>query len=228
LYLYNLDSFRKLNCDDLVKKTTLLIITAFCLVSFIQQIKASTLIDSAPIANRSLFGTFGYEFMIGSNDLLVNALGVLVSDSRYLEATQVGIWDASGTLLASVTIPPWTSDPFTNKFSWADLPTATTLVAGSNYFVGASTGNFNSTLCAVGPLTSFSPDATLISSAVNGQYSFSFPRQREMLNQAIVGPNIAYSVVVPEPSQISMLLLSFLVVGGITLSSRRRRAIRLN
>ena len=212
-----------------MKRLTLLLIITFCLVASIQQIKAATLIDSTPIANTDFFGTFGYEFTIGSNDLLVNALGVLVSDSKYLEATQVGIWDASGTLLASVTIPTWTSDPFTNKFSWADLPSATTLIAESTYFVGASTGNYDSTHCADGPITNFSPDATLISKAYNDRYSFSFPNAGHKswdLNQAIVGPNIAYSVVVPEPSQLSMLSLSFLVVGGLILLRGWRRAIR--
>src|SRR4051794_3722462 len=74
------------------------------------QAKAQTLLadtpgtgftTSYPPGNYNL----GYQFKVGSNSLLVDALGFYdMRENGLADAHQVGLWDLSGTLLASVTI----------------------------------------------------------------------------------------------------------------------------
>ena len=84
--------------------------------------------------------TLGYvvEFSTGVNVL---SLGYVDSDgdaTPLRESHDVGIWDISGVLLASVSVAP--SDPFVAGFRYAALPASLGLSAG-RYVIGAFTGN---------------------------------------------------------------------------------------
>jgi hypothetical protein len=84
--------------------------------------------------------TLGYvvELSTGVN---VVALGYVDSDgdaTPLRESHDVGIWDISGALLASVTVAP--SDSFRTGFRYAALPASLALGAG-RYVIGAFTGD---------------------------------------------------------------------------------------
>jgi len=89
-----------------------------------------------PVAN----GTYGYGFTIGSTSLRVTSLGLFGQNLSTPHA--VGIWDNSGSLLGTVTIPGGSVLPSEGGFEFSPLQNPVTLFAGQTYVLGA---NYDST-----------------------------------------------------------------------------------
>ena len=186
---------------------------------------ATTLISSAggdgPVGFND---TVGFSFTIGSSPLSVTQLGVWDSGNDGLDnSNQVGLWNNTGTLLASVTILSGSAAPLVDGFRYSALGLPVTLSADTTYVLGAFSAIFENRTTGATPPT-FSSDATLVGSRRNdSQGNFSYPdiSHGSFPNQAIVGPNMQYGVV-PEPS--SALLCGFGIAGVMGF---RRRLIML-
>ena len=92
-------------------------------------------------------GTAKTSFVVGMSDLLVTSLGfydgpntsVANAASAFgdglLEDHQVGIYNSSGTLLATTTIPAGTSAALVGEFRYLTLSEPITLLAGQSYTI---------------------------------------------------------------------------------------------
>ncbi|MFO1440531.1 MAG: IPT/TIG domain-containing protein [Verrucomicrobiaceae bacterium] len=92
-------------------------------------------------SNTSTTSTRGYRFDITS-PVTVTALSYFDNGGDGLvQSHDVGIWNAAGTLLASVTVPSGTTAPLdsSGKFRFVLLPAPIVLPAGTGYRVGAVT-----------------------------------------------------------------------------------------
>lgn len=75
--------------------------------------------------------TTGFEFSLASPET-VNALGY--TTVGFASDQQVGIWDSTGTLLASTTVS--TSDPVVGHFAWASI--ASLALGPGDYTIGGT------------------------------------------------------------------------------------------
>lgn len=82
----------------------------------------------------------GYEFTTGASPLSVTALGIYDTTtdgfSGFNGAHGVGLWNTSGTLLATVTVAAGIQ-ALTNGFAFVSLGAPVTLLAGTNYILSA-------------------------------------------------------------------------------------------
>jgi hypothetical protein len=100
---------------------------------------AAELIDSftSPLTDTSDSGTLGFRFTADSSfDIL--SLGFIDVGSNGLAGSyEVGLWNASGSLLDSVIVTG--SSTLVNGYRYTPLSSAITLTAGSDYVIGATT-----------------------------------------------------------------------------------------
>jgi hypothetical protein len=83
--------------------------------------------------------TLGYSFLVNTS---INAVSLGVFDQGgdgLLVSHDVGLWDSSGTLLASATVAAGTLDPLNGGFRFAAI-SPVSLAAGSIYYVGSVNG----------------------------------------------------------------------------------------
>jgi hypothetical protein len=153
--------------------------------------------------------TLGYQFQVGANDLQVFRIWDM--DTSNFTSTRspdkVGIWDSSGSLLASATFTSYTQN--SQYLGGSYLAAPITLLAGQVYTIGTQ-GDFQYRTY-YGPSTYpyyttiisqyASPDATYIYGVRNNSaYNFSKPNN-PTINTAFVGSYLEYNVIaVPEPS----------------------------
>jgi len=97
---------------------------------------------SGPQGSRNNFtGTVGSKFTVGAN-VFVDKLGFEDQLLNGLASPhQVGLWNSSGTLLASVTVQSGTGSLLIGNWRYETLPTPVKLTAGSTYIVGAQVTN---------------------------------------------------------------------------------------
>jgi hypothetical protein len=159
--------------------------------------------------------TYGYQFTIGPQDLSVTAFGVWDSSAGGLATNhQVGLWDASGTLLESATTPAGTLST-DGSFCYQSLPEPVILSADATYTIGATYVSRDPDGLQIDDVASpiFSTDIGPVASRyILSQ--FAFPTD-SVGGAPYVGPNFQYTVV-PEPS-----LSRLLVLGIAALLSRR-------
>jgi hypothetical protein len=175
--------------------------------------------------------TLGYQFQVGNNDLQVFRIWNM--DTSNLTSTRnpdkVGIWDSSGSLLASATFTSYTQN---NQYLGGSyLAAPITLLSGQIYTIGtqgnfqyrtyysSSTYPYNTTI--ISQYTS--PDATYIQGVHNNSaYNFSKPT-KPTINAAFVGSYLEYNVIAaPEPSTYALLGLGAI---GMLVVLRRKKTV---
>ena len=134
---------------------------------------------AGPQGSRNNFtGTVGSKFTASANV----SVGKLGFEDQLLNGLasphQVGLWNSSGTLLASVTVQSGTGSELIGNWRYETLPTPVTLTAGSTYIIGAQvtsggdkwTDNGNSPIeFAINPAYSIGSPPNVFS---NGSFAF--------------------------------------------------------
>lgn len=96
-------------------------------------------VDLNAAGNRNDFtGTVGGRWGIGANPLTVTALGYEDQGRDGLNLDhQVGIWDSTGAMVASVTVPAGTGGTLDGAWRYVSLTPPVVLAAGASYWMGA-------------------------------------------------------------------------------------------
>lgn len=145
----------------------------------------------------------GYRFSV-ANPLQVSDLGVWNADTNasgpgLTSAHDVGIWDSSQTLLASVTVDPGTGTPV-GDWTYASI-TPVVLNPGETYTIGAiyySLTDLDSYVSSASSMTT-DPDVTFVESVypAAAELGFVFPALSST-SFGRFGPNFLFTVVPVE------------------------------
>jgi hypothetical protein len=156
--------------------------------------------------------------------MIVSALGAYdFGQDGFTTNHQVGLWDASGALLASVLVK--SSDTLVDRFRYAGISNLQ-LAAGNTYMLGAADYGFGDGYLLDADVASIDGITYL-----NSNYLEGFGLQRPTKLGApggYFGPNMITNQVnavaaVPEPATWALMLVGFGVVGGTIRSARRRK-----
>lgn len=159
--------------------------------------------------------TVGWKFTVGPTDLEAVALGEYDADGNGLAMdVQVGIWDASGTLLGMVTVPGGTMPPLIGSFRYQALPTPVVLQSLQTYTIGSRCTGENDTGVHAplsNPSFTFSSDVSTAGGRYNnGGMSTTFGEPTMNLGGTIhLGPNLEYNLLntatptIPTPTATS-------------------------
>ena len=207
------------------------------------QAQAGFLVSGAGSGNNSGFqsnqtGTVGFEFTVGSQDLVVTSLGVLDLDfiaagNGLAYSHKVSLWDATGTtLLGSATVPAGTTAPLVNGFRFVELATSIKILAGQSYVLGAyyedPQGVFANDLFRSNNAGQMQAIISADVTYVQGRFAFGNVFPGSPASTGYVGPNFEYSVfsdppvtATPEPASLVSGLIGLATLGGLRL---RRKA----
>lgn len=158
--------------------------------------------------------SLGYEF---TTNQVVTVTGLAFYDDQKNGLTQphdVGIYDSSGVLLASVMVTD--SDPLMSWFRVQNLDTPLILAAGQTYYVAAETGTENYTWNPGG--FSVNPAINFVSSAYINSATLAFPGLPDS-TVGYFGANFVLSTI-PEPTTLTLLGIGLVGLGIL----RRKRA----
>jgi hypothetical protein len=166
--------------------------------------------------------TLGYSFR-ADKDLIVSALGAYdFGQDGFTTDHQVGLWDASGILLASVVVR--SSDQLVDRFRYSEID-GVRLVAGATYMLGASDYGFGDGYLLDADVGSMNGITYLNSNYLEG---FGLLRPTKVgFAGGYFGANMLTGAVnavsaVPEPSSWALMLVGFGLIGGTMRASRRR------
>lgn len=181
-------------------------------------------------AQLSAFEPFvlGNSFTVGANDLEVTALGYYDftvgggTGDGLTDTHDVGIYNSSGSLIASVTVPSGTVGTLLGDYRYASLASTVTLTAGQTYTLAGTTGDnpggvnaaadqyyLDSDLASVGSVTIASDVTWNYRAQANGNVLV-FPAQNppgQTGTQAWLSTNLQYNVI-PEPNAFGLLLMA--------------------
>jgi Domain of unknown function (DUF4082) len=155
--------------------------------------------------------TLGWDFT-ANKSLSVNALGFFDdSQDGLAESHDIGLWDSSGSLLASTTVT--TTDQLTNQWRYSAVSTVT-LTAGNTYYVGALylDGNDPNVFAGDSGVVTTTANITYLESTYEAGNTLSFSTSSVSGGPGYFGPNFSASAV-PEPPIWAMMLLGFASLG---------------
>jgi hypothetical protein len=169
--------------------------------------------------------TLGWKFRANAN-IQITKMGMYDVDWYYAPdpglfySHDIGLWDASGTLLFSTMIVP--TDPKTGRFFFHDLDTPYALTTGQEYVIGVQLRHLygasgDDAYCwETNPATvPTAPEITWLEERMASSTSLTYPNTSNY-GAVWFGPNFQF---VPEP-----MTLGLLAFGGLVLLKRRRRA----
>lgn len=180
---------------------------------------------TSSLSGTSTTSTRGFTFDITSS-VTVTGLSVFDAGADGLaQSHDVGLWDSSGTLLASLTVPSGTAASLdsSGKFRYVLLGSPVTLPIATGYRVGAVTllntpdqQFFSQTGLATAPGVNYVNGAFIN----NGVASLTFPSSNASGFLGFSGGSfIVGSASAPEPGTLALLALG--MVGGVM--ARRRK-----
>lgn len=183
--------------------------------------------DNKTVTSKSN-ATLGYAFRVGPDPVNILKMGIWDQGANGLvESHEMGIWNTSGDLLASVTVPQGTAGELGGNFRYVDVLGGLMLDADTVYIIAAKYYNVdNSDAFFMGSATrgaGIDWDASRDRYSIESD-SFLFPDSTSE-GSAYIGPNFEYAivpVVVPEPDTL------FLLVGGAGLLVLLRRSSKGN
>jgi hypothetical protein len=157
-------------------------------------------------------GTWGWEFTT-SQDISVYSFGAFDNNSDGLLADiDVGLWDNSGTLLATSTISNGTSNTLLAGYRWNDLTSEVDLFAGSTYRIAAFLTLDDAIF--IGSGHTFNPIISHTGNAVYnlGGTGLSYPSNTSSSNQVkYLNASFQFTTVqVPEPSTLAIFGLALM------------------
>ena len=168
--------------------------------------------------------TLGWSFVVNS-PISVSALGTFDAGADGLNvAHDVGIWNSSGTLLASATVPSGTAGALDSSYRFVSIsPLA--LSSGATYYVGAVYFVSDSDGWLQDPLTLVTAaEITYLSRRYQSSSgTLVFPNLAGSGTTGYFGGNFQFggsAVGVPEPSTFALFATGL----GILLAARKRRA----
>jgi hypothetical protein len=159
--------------------------------------------------------TIGWEFNLPS-PVTVTSFGVYNNTGLSVNH-DVGIWDASGTLIADTTVLP--TDPLLSGYLWHSVSPA--VLGAGTYYIGAYFTGTDDFYYFDTDSVATDPAVTFIGATYSQGSSLSFPNQTTAVVNGRFGPNFQFDPAVPEPGSLALTLCGA-VLGGIFL--RRRRA----
>ncbi|MHB8636142.1 MAG: DUF4082 domain-containing protein [Fimbriimonadaceae bacterium] len=193
------------------------VLTAFALVGFaVADYTAVSLTpDQSNTLNDKIGYSLGYEFTVGSSAITVTSLGYF--DPQLTAGHAVGIFDTSGNLLLSGTVPTTAID--VNNFSYTStLSGSAALSANTSYVISAVSGTvddytFNPSVFAT------DSDITLVQSRYALSSTLTFPNQTDStVVQGYFGPNFTFV----RPSSTPEPFTMGLGLAGVAIAARRR------
>jgi hypothetical protein len=162
--------------------------------------------------------TLGFEFSPQQNVYVTN-LGTFDAGSGLSTSVQVGIWDTSGNLLVSATVPAGTAGILNGSFRYTAI-TPFLLTAGNRYVIGSYySGTASSYNTGQGGSGSMDPTFVIVQDRFVTAGSLSYPSQTDGYSGAWLGANLEYQTTsqtapsVPTLSTWAMALLAILLVG---------------
>lgn len=175
--------------------------------------------------NSSSVWSLGYQFVANSAST-VTALGTFdYNQDGFAQDQQVGLWNASGTLLASTYVS--NADPLQGFWRFHAI-SGVTLTPGATYFVASQGGEgytFETSGFTVAPEITYVEDAWHYIGTTQNNPLF-FPDTTDGITQAqggaFFGGNIEFGTATPEPG--TLVLLGSAVVG---LAGMARRKLNL-
>jgi hypothetical protein len=191
----------------------------FCLTITLLSARADVALFSparGDVAGTSVEATFGWSFSVGTTSLQVTGLGIWdEGNNGLIGAHPVGLWNSSGTVLATTIIPAGTAASLLGEYRFVSLLNPIVLSASETYVIGASYDNDDVLDHPCSTLPEVAPHLTVVQARYLLEAPFGLPVDgATFLPAAYVGPNFEYTVV-PEPPGWSLALLGVcaLVIG---------------
>ena len=171
--------------------------------------------------------TIGWSFTVGPQSVSVTDLGFFDYNGDGLDtAHEVGLWNSSGSLLTSVTVPAGTGGTLVDGFRFTLLSSALDLVANQGYVIGAHITVNSGDIFYTATSATLAPEFTFGTPLDDADPAVGFVqpvRTRPDVGFGFFGPNFRFVdqvSAVPEPGTLALLALG---MAGAGVARRRRR-----